>query len=292
MERSVDDIVIDENGVSWAIDSPELASYLSTSLRGEQFCAYAVKNLGWIAIRARQSGLQVRCRPSLLSDSAITALLFYVHDWPTPSIALDLLLAERRYFLLRDRRMFVSFFAAVVASEKKSGFWSGPRLLNRLSPPDQSPFRTRAALARQAAEAIEDASELRGLFDRLFTRRWALHTLDTERGHSVIEEIGTTYTPFNPKWLGTARGQTLCGYGDEPYGLWIADMQRLARDNDQTIYDDVDAVVAFPGIGDTRLQYSRMTLPLRRPDGRSLILSTAMSNSNIDLRSLHRKKPS
>ena len=287
----MNDIVIDENGVSWTVDSPELSSYLSTSLRGERLRSYAVKNLGWICIRARRNGLHVKCRPSLLSDGALTALLFYVHDRPNLSIALELLLNEPRHFLLRDRRMFVGFFAAVVVSERKSGFWSGPRLLNRLTPPAQSPFAKHAAAARHAAEAVEDASQLRSVFDRLFTGRWALHSLDAERGHTVIDDIGTAYTPFNPKWLGTARGQTLCAYADEPYGLWIADLQRASRDSGQPIWDDVDAVVAFPGIGDTRLRYSRMTLPLRRPDGQILILSAAISNSGIDLRPVQREEP-
>lgn len=287
----MDDIVIDENGLFWAIGSPELASHLATSQVGETLRAYVVTNLGWIAIRTWRSGLHVRCRPALLTDSAMTALMFYVHDRPAVSVALDLLLDKRMHFLMRDRPMFVSFLAAVVASERKDGFWSGPRLLNRITSPANSPFAPFATAARRAAENIEDVGQLRHSLDHLFAGRWALHKLDTARGHSVIEDIGTTYTPFNPKWLATARGQTLCAYGDELYGLWIADLQRLARDRGQPIYDDVDAVVAFPGIGDTRLRYSRMTMPLRRPDGHTMILSTATSNSSIDLRSLQCEKP-
>ena len=287
----MDDIVIDENGVTWTIDSPELAAHLATSRAGEQLRSYVVTNLGWIAIRTWRSGLHIRCRPALVTDSAMTALMFYMYDRPTLSVALDLLLAERVHFLMRDRHMFVSFLVAVVARERRGGFWNGPRLLNCLTSPTTSPFAHLAAAARQAVEGNDDADELRRALDQLFAGRWALHSLDTESGHSVIEHIGTTYTPFNPKWLATAHGRSLCEYGDEAYGLWIADMQRLAHDRGQLIYDDVDAVVAFPGIGDTRLRYSRMTLPLRRPDGRRLILSTAISNSSIDLRPLQRKKP-
>jgi hypothetical protein len=279
------DLVIDEDGQPWEIDDPDLQQRLSTTLRRETLKKYVIVNLGWIGVRTTRAAFHVRCRPSLVTDAAVGALLFEVHERPDASIMLEFLREAWCSTLIRDRRMFVSYLASIIAGERQSSCPPDSRLLHRLTDRSASPFKAGLAEAvREAGESMSDMSNAKRVFDWLFNGRWALHTLDTERGHSIIEDLGNRYTPFNPKWLATAHGQSLCAYGDEAYGLWIADLQRSASESGDATFDDVDAIVAFPGIGDTRLRYSRMTVPMRRPDGRRFLLSAAVSNSRINLR--------
>ncbi len=281
--------VIDEFGQRWALNDPHLRLSLSTTLQGAGLKTYLTVNLGWISVRTLPNAFHVRIRPSSVSDEALATLLYQVHDRPGATVMLDIYCGAWRHFLMRDRRMFVQFLASIIAGERKT-FWPGERLLNQWTFENSSPFSDKIKFARTLGSTTTSQSDLKCALDALFNGRWALHELDTERGHSLIEDIGSSYTPFNPKWLATARGQTICAYGDEPYGLWIASKQKTAYETATATFDNVDAIVAFPGIGDTRLRYSRLTLPLRRPDGRRLILSAAVSNSSIDLRQIVSKE--
>ena len=136
--------------------------------------------------------------------------------------------------------------------------------------------------------AASDQSDetLTQCLDSLFKGRWSLCELDTERCHTIVRYIGDSYTPFNPRWFSAARDSSLCAYGDDPYGLWVAKHHRSVLDGDVPVIDEVDAIVSFPRIGDARLRYSRLTAPVTMKNGRRLVLTAAVNSSGVDLRKI------
>ena len=100
-----------------------------------------------------------------------------------------------------------------------------------------------------------------------------------------MDRVGQGFTLFNPQWHQQATGPSLDRYADANYGAWIAaQRQHIARTR-ATVFDQVDAIVRFPRLGETRLQYARATFPINLADGAQYIVSAAVSDSGINLRS-------
>lgn len=275
--------LIDDKGQSWKAGDPALGKHLGTRLTGKALAEFTIRNMGWIGVDQSQRSLRIKCRPAFVAEAALVELLFLIHDQPEKSLALELLGDRSQHFVLRDRATFTRFLASLVSGPTNSG-WPGARLLRVSRAERNSPFRRSAPIAQGLATSARAISDAVLPFQTLFRGRWSLYTLDGEMGHTKIHEIGNAYTPFNPRWLSTAKGQSLCGYADEAYGIWIAQRHRYALRRGRILFDDVDAVVSFPHVGSTRLRYSRATIPILRPDGQAFVLSAAVSDDSIDFR--------
>ncbi|NJO34272.1 MAG: hypothetical protein HC869_15200 [Rhodospirillales bacterium] len=257
---------------------------MHTRLCGAVLTEFAVKNLGWVEIGTARNAMHVRCRPSMTSDCALAALLYHIWDHAHDTVVLTAWLDAWQHFILRDRQMFTRLLSSLIHGGRAPAFWSGHRLISRATDQVTSPFGEVAPIARAIGEGAALLQDVAPAFDALFRNRWSICEPDTARGHTVIRAIGRGYTPFNPRWFAQAKNTTLCAYADEDYGLWVARTHRFATQQRQPLFDEVDAIVTFPRIGETRLRYSRMTMPLVRPDGGRLVLTVALSDSAIDLR--------
>jgi hypothetical protein len=277
-------VLITENGEAWSRDDPALSSFLRTRLRGAALTEFVVKNLGWIEISTARNAMRVRCRPAMTSDRALVTLLYSIWDYAHDTVVLTAWQDAWQHFILRDRQMFTRLLSSLIHGARAPGFWTGHRLMSRAIDQVTSPFGKVSPIARAIGEGTALLQDVAPAFDALFRNRWSICEPDTERGHTVIRAIGHGYTPFNPKWFAQAKDTTLCAYADEDYGLWVARTHCLTAQQRQPLFDEVDAIVTFPRIGETRLRYSRMTMPLDRPDGARFVLTVALSDSAIDLR--------
>ena len=52
----------------------------------------------------------------------------------------------------------------------------------------------------------------------------------------------------------------------------------------QPLLDEIDAIISYPQFSRRRLQYWRLILPIRAPTGEPQLLSTSLTDPNIDLR--------
>jgi hypothetical protein len=100
----------------------------------------------------------------------------------------------------------------------------------------------------------------------------------------VVDDVGRGFTLFNPAWHHQATGPTLGSYADVAYGDWIAAQRLEIASTRKTVFDQVDAIVNFPRLGETRLRYARATFPLALTNGAQYIVSAAASDSGINLR--------
>lgn len=245
--------------------------------------SYAVRNLGWVSISEDERAVLISCNPAFICDTSLAALLRAVYDAPTKTIVLKTFDGNWEHQVLRDRPTFVRIISALVAGRRRSP-WSQRRLLSQLADSTGHPLAARAIAASLPTSRVNDSRALRSLLDPMFNGRWHISRVDGNSGHAIAVAIGSSFTPFNPAWSSTGEGQSLCAYADEAYGLWVANHYRLVERLAVPIFDDVDAIVKFPRIGDTRLRYRRMCLPFDQPSGNRLILSAAITDSRIDLR--------
>ena len=240
-------------------------------------------NLGFVCLSARDRFVRVSCRPSIMAPPTIIALLHFVND-QTTTIGLDCFTERWNHIILANRTKFRNLLSSLACIQLP--VCDQERLMKRAVEGQSSPHRGKVAAVRRIFDNASSASDVAPPLNKLFGGRWSLHELNNETGHSVIRDIGTSYTPLNPAWLASAVGNSLCGYADEEYGHWVANHHRAALSANRSLFDEVDAVLHFPTIGSARLRYARLTLPVSLCRKR-LVLSAAISDNGINLRSPH-----
>ena len=99
-----------------------------------------------------------------------------------------------------------------------------------------------------------------------------------------MDQVGQGFTAFNPAWHQQATGPSLDRYADAAYGAWIASQRLTIAATRATVFDQVDAIVNFPRLGETRLRYARTTFPIALASGAEFVVSAAASDSAINLR--------
>jgi hypothetical protein len=276
--------LVSDEGSLWSASDQRLAHSLSSSLTGPALVKFIIQNLGWVKIRPVAGGLEIECRPALVSDLAMISLFYYIGDHPTKTIMLRTVGQEGPCTVLRDRDTFIRLMTTLVTSSRTK-FWQGPPFLHRIKPITEAPFRTHADMARHIGSTTPTVEDAFSAFDGIFNNRWSLYEFDPELRRSMVVAVGSGYTPFNPNWSPDGGSRTTSDYADEAFGAWVANTHATAAADNQCICDDLDVVVNFPRLGSTRLRYTRLLMPfLRRAQDRPLILSTSITDSSINLR--------
>jgi hypothetical protein len=276
--------LIDPDGRHWLSTDTALAKSLGGTLTGDNLARYAVMNLGFVSIKARGRFIRLACRPAILEQPAIVSTMHFVHDhWPA-TIGFDYFTQQWNHLIIGSMPKFQSMLFSLTSPRFVDNL--DDRLLSKRISGHSSPHRRKISAVRRIFNTSPDLSDVSLPLDKLFDGRWSLHEVDNETGHSIVRGIGRSYTPFNPAWFAAARGRSLCSYSDEGYGLWVAQHHREALDTDQPIFDEVDAILGFPSLGDVRVCYSRLALAVTVRDQTRLVLSAAVSDSGIDLRSV------
>ena len=276
--------LIDQNGQLRSSRDPAFTRSLGTRLFGDAFAKYAVMNLGFASIATRDTFIRIGCRPAIVSGPTAIALLHYVHDHAAATIGFDYYTTVWNHIIVANRAKFRNLLFSLTSSGHTEP--QVDRLLRKRIDGRRTPLRSKVSAARRIFGGAPRQDDVATPLDRLFAGRWSLHELDREAGQTIVRKIGTSYTPLNPAWLATAVGSSLCSYANEDYGRWIAAHHHEALGSNEPLFDEVDAIVDFPTVGPVRLCYSRLTLPVAVQDNDRLILSAAISDSGIDLRSM------
>jgi hypothetical protein len=282
--------LIDQSGRFWSSRDPRLARQLASRLVDDALAKFAVMNLGFASVAANDRFIRVACRPSILTPPTIIAMLHYVHDQRPAIIGFDYFTQAWNHMIVANRTNFRNLLFSLTCVDATDG--QRDRLLRRAVDGRRSPLRRKLSAARRIFSGAQSLDDVTTPLDKLFRGRWSLHELNNETGHTVVREIGSSYTPLNPAWLATAVGSSLCNYADEEYGRWVADHHREALSGDKPLFDEVDAILEFPTVGRARVCYARLALPVSVRQAPRLVLSAAVSDSRIDLRHLGINKAS
>ena len=276
--------LIDQNGRLWNGADPRLARQFASRLVGDALVKYSVMNLGCVSVATHKRSIRVACRPSILTPPTIIAILHLVHDQRSATIGFDYFTRAWNHIIVANRTKFRNLLFSLTSTEQADG--QHGRLLRRSVDGQLSLLRGKVSAARRIFSGVPSLQDVTLPLDKLFDGRWSLHELDTETGHSVVREIGRSFTPLNPSWLAKAVGSSVCGYADEEYGRWVADHHREALSANKPLFDEVDAILEFPTVGTARLCYARLALPISVSQEPRLVLNAAVSDSRINLRDL------
>jgi hypothetical protein len=275
--------LIDDTGEIWPLTAPEIRARLNTNLSDEGLVDYLLLNLGWIEISTAPSRSSIRCRPRVVTERGLATLLYMLFDAASPRILLSVFGTDWQHSIHRT----VQGVSTIIGGMQKSSVAAaskglGPALLNREIDPRTSPlFSAYQAVVPRLADA-QRMDDIAAPLDTAFGGRWCV--CHVEAPTVIVDQVGQGFTLFNPAWHQQAMGPSLDRYADAAYGAWIASQRLEIAASRKTVFDQVDAIVNFPRLGETRLRYARATFPVSLADGTQYIVSAAASDSAINLR--------
>ncbi len=103
-------------------------------------------------------------------------------------------------------------------------------------------------------------------------------------GKFVIEYLDGGYRFLDPEFKLRAIGRTFEDSSDMAYGKWIQSTFDAVGASRTELYDDVDAIVGHIGASRHRYCYHRAVCMVSTGAGQAVILSTSLTDADIDLR--------
>jgi hypothetical protein len=285
-EAGIKRIVIDVDGHCWPPDDWETARQIGAPFVGNSLSAYTISNLGWVDLTIGGHHARLRCRPAIVADAAIAQALYAMDDVGTRTITLSVLgEALIDYIHCRPQDVITIVTAMKGLNEPPRVDCSTKKLLNRIVARDKSVLFAAFRRFEAGAPQTLTRTSIADCLNNAFNGRWTLSKSDLENGAAIVELCGADFTRFNPRWSSNAVGASLHSYADADYGSWVASHRRHVENLQRPLFDNVDAIVTFPGLGKVRLTYARVTAPITLASGERFVLSAASSDCSINLRS-------
>jgi hypothetical protein len=274
--------LIDEKGEFWTASDQMVRRQLGTTLSGAALVEFVVLNFGWVEFSVLQDRLSIRCRPRVASQRALASLFYSLHDSNPARISLSVFGTDWQHSIHRRIREVATIIGGMANVASLGSVSTRRALMNREIEPWRSPLYGSVLKATKGLSGASSLDAIEPELNAAFNGRWCI--CHVEAPTVIMDRVGSGLTHFNPGWHQQAAGPTLNHYADEHYGSWIASQRlRIARTR-ATVFDEFDAVVNFPRLGETRLQYTRATFPISLADGASYIVSAARTDSAINLR--------
>jgi hypothetical protein len=275
--------LIDGEGelVPWPFAS--MRSTLCCAADANTFAKYAVANLGFIYLTEKQHGLALSLRPKVVCSSALIAAIHLLSDLPRHRIML-LTLSDAW-----DCRLFRSpseVILTLIAELRQRETTEGNFLRRQRSIDDIAEKNIFADLMRiwVSVGAVFDHEYFDAVAHRMLRGRFALLKPQRDGRTLIIEDWGRSYSSFDARWLAMSRGLRFEDQPDFRYAHAAVDAYHEVLRSGQPLLDEIDAIISYPQFGRRRLQYRRLILPIRAPTGEPHLLSTSLTDPNIDLR--------
>lgn len=277
-------LVFDDRGEIWDAKSPGLADGLSASIGGEALTTYAIKNLGFIAANISNDSLRIRLRPAVVSQIALSSLLYWLHDQPFHRVLLSLLDGEWSHELLRTRGEAAARLLSRVKvnlDDRLGDFLNKPKPLHDL--PHVSPLRA-LLNAWSDCNGKYDRERLAPLLEKGVNGRFVLVEAAQSSPSLFIKDVGSGFTTVGKYWLSRSIGQRVEDQPDYAYGKWVAGLYRQVLSTGEPGLEEVDAVIAWPDNPRRSYRYRRLIVPFESGPTSTKLLAATLVDQNIDLR--------
>ena len=278
--------IIDDQGRLWHEASLALRADNDGFVAGEGFVDYAIRNLGFIAMRRVDGdGVELRLRLDCVSEAALIAASYQISDGAPTRIALThwesgtwkfelhLGIAQLMARLARSKSL------AKAGRQKRT--LRAERNLDTLRQRDS--FRD-IMLAWESAKPRATSSDFMSKLVALSNNRYIVYEKDPVAGFKVAA-FGANQPEFALKWLGSSQS-TLNRHPDLEYAWACERSFAAAIERDVATLEEIDAFVQWrTGSRETplRRKYQRLLIPLLG-SSRSRLISITRENSAIDLR--------
>ena len=261
-----------------------IRSALHCAADADTFATYAVTNLGFIFLMENRNGLAVSLRPEVVCLRALASTIHLLLDLPRQRTMLSALADEWQYSLFRSPfEVALALVAQLQLREAdQSSFLRRPQRVDDLR--EKSAF---AHLMRAWADAnsVFDREQLATVAHRILRGRFVLLEPQQDGRTLIIEDWGHAYGSFDRRWLAMSRGLRFEDQPDYRYAQAAVGAYHEVLRSGQPLLDEVDAIISRPRYCRTRIQYRRLILPIRAPTGEMRLLSTSLTDPNVDLRS-------
>jgi hypothetical protein len=253
------------------------------------FSDYTVKNLALVVLRAQDSIVEVRFRPTVVGDVALAGAMYWIGDY-------------------RPERTLLCHFDDNTNAWRHSvgGRWD--RTLNRISylvsaakaqaskavvtkelSPEQLPRNSclsKALSQWKAASGFYERSAFHVLLGATLENRYVVCSTPRRSQDFIISAVGSGLPRFAHEWLSRTIGKRAQDQPDSHYGQSCVNTYLQVLERNQPLLEDVDAIANWPDYGPTRRRYRRLILPFRDEKGVTRMLSATLPDSDIDLRKM------
>ena len=245
---------------------------------------YVIVNLGWTEVKLIGAAARIRCRPSKLSTTSMINLMFFLADSGVSEISASLFDRDWSHVTFRSLSAFCQYLDDAHDDERPQSALDTRAYLRRAADAGRGPFSEALGQVHLIGMNVERPDLSIALLEKILPARWSIFAIDQDAATSRLLALSNTFRNFDRKWHGIGSGARITEFGDREYGRWIADYHRDVSERRQSAIDFVDAFVALPELGVTRLRYNCITHPVQRPDGSTLLICGAVDDASIDLR--------
>jgi hypothetical protein len=277
-------VLFDDRGETWDAGSPRLAKALQASIASEELTAYAVRNLGFVAVNEEPRSVRIRLRPAVVSPIALSALIYWLHDHHKHRFVLSSLDRNWSHEVVGERDEVVRRLMHGIANrvpDREGDFLQRQRPLHQL--PRSSPLRAMLNIWSDC-NGKYDLERLRPLLEKALEGRFVLVEAPFGASNLVIKDIGSGLRKPAGQWLARSIGLRVEDQPDYAYGRWVARSYRSVIDSGEPDLRDVDAVISWPQQSRQSFRYRRLLLPFKTADNSAVLLGATLVDPSINLR--------
>jgi len=277
-------LVFDDRGEVWDAASPALADGLKASISGDALTNYAIKNLGFAAATVINDSVRIRLRPAVISQVALSGLLYWLHDQPFHRVLLSFLDGDWTHEMVRTRQGAAQRLLARVKvnmEDRRDDFLHKARPLHDL--PAESPLRA-MLYAWSECDGKFNSERLRPVLQEALNGRFFL--VESEAGSPTlwVKDVGSGFQKHSTYWLSRTKGLRVEDQPDLAYGKWVSELYRQVAITREPSLEDVDAVISWPHHPRISYRYRRLVVPFSAGASSTLLLSTTVVDPGINLR--------
>jgi hypothetical protein len=278
-------LLIDDEGEIWRGDSRQLRISFDSPYSGGEFCEYAVKNLGFVAINMYGASCQLRLRPKFVGEKTYKALT----DWLSRG---------------RLQRVVLSVFDKQWRDELVQAKSARARIEQLLEPEDGAELRPgkhlsrplpvgTAAMSPELRNLIATWSDIASTYEpkllvtlvrRVLRERFVVIKVEETKGSLVFGEISSDIYRGYDTWRSCAVGAPLEEQPDREFGRWVSNAYSEALQSSKPRFDAVDVIMRLPASGRSRLRYRRLIFPVPSTSTSKLLIGGSIIDPSIDLR--------
>jgi hypothetical protein len=263
-------LLVDDEGESWPAGSPEFLKKLGDDNPNFDAVDFAVRNLGYIALRRHADSVRIICRPDHVSPVSLVGLLYVLVDLRPRRVALTLFSDTWHDEIVASVDEAIARIEAA-ALTSRTGLSKESLDFSMIDRSRRMRFDALLGAWKQCGGSI--ASLPTALFEQADVTDRSLTVKLIPDGRMSIVESGPGFSLYGSSWHEKAVGRMLDDQPDQRYAAWIQDDYLRAIASFAPQFDYIDATVAIAPNRRRRLVYERLVLPWRGEGGERLASS-------------------
>jgi len=277
-------LLIDDEGIEYDSNSPELRRRLKFSAGKTDFSDNAVRERGYMEVRGTARHCTVRMNPVIALQPTCTAVLDILTELDPDRVNLKWYNGSWQDEILRPCQKAMERIVELSKTMPRPQRDDCRQAVREQASLDvDDPLLT---LCKMWTRGERDHRKFLAALVGDLEGRYLLVRVDNDTRQMYLDDVGPGFWLLDRSWLDRVLAQgNLLDQPDANYAERILDTFRMAFDGGVPIVHEVDTIINSPNDGRMRARYRRVMLPLPNEEGPSWLLSTSYLDEGIDLRS-------